>query len=265
MVRADIEGVCRAQRLARAVILDVAHGVRPGQTERGVAARIEAKLAVAGVSRWLHTAYAWWGERTRFGGFHTWEPSALPTARVLQEGEPFIIDVAPLVNGYPADFAYSGVCGPSALHAQLLGELAELKREMVAWAREAPSGDALCAQVEQAVAARGREVIHTRYPAQVLGHSLEGFPNVFGRAPRLGSGFQLPLLLTTARALTMHQLFGGPYPVLNRGAPGAPRGMYAVEPHLAQGAVGAKFESVLLVDGDETRWLDPDLFGEVQG
>jgi hypothetical protein len=36
-------------------------------------------------------------------------------------------------------------------------------------------------------------------------------------------------------------------------------------PHLASGAFGAKFESVLVVDGDETRWLDPELFGEVSG
>jgi hypothetical protein len=42
-------------------------------------------------------------------------------------------------------------------------------------------------------------------------------------------------------------------------------GLYAVEPHLAKGDVGAKFESILFVDGDETRWLDPGLFGEVVG
>jgi hypothetical protein len=38
-----------------------------------------------------------------------------------------------------------------------------------------------------------------------------------------------------------------------------------VEPHLGRGKLGAKFESVLLVDGSETRWLDPGLFGEVTG
>lgn len=38
-----------------------------------------------------------------------------------------------------------------------------------------------------------------------------------------------------------------------------------MEPHLASGSLGAKFESVLVVDGDETRWLDPGLFGEVIG
>ena len=34
---------------------------------------------------------------------------------------------------------------------------------------------------------------------------------------------------------------------------------------LGRGTLGAKFESVLLVDGSETRWLDPGLFGEVVG
>ena len=63
----------------------------------------------------------------------------------------------------------------------------------------------------------------------------------------------------------LHHLAGTPYPFLRTRAPGRVRGLYAVEPHLGKGTQGAKFESVLLVDGQETRWLDPDLFGEVNG
>ena len=266
MRRAQVEGICRAQRLAREVILDVAQTVKAGDREREVAARIEAKLAAAKVHRWLHTAYAWFGERTRFGGFGNWESSALPSERRLAEGEPFILDVAPLIDGHPADFAYSGIAGgDDAAHRALLGELEGIKRDLVAWARDAASGSELCGRVDGAMRAAGREVIHTLYPAQVLGHSFDGFPNAFGALPRLGSGFQFPLLFSAAVGLIGHQLLGRPYPFLNDGAPGKPQGLFAVEPHLAQGAVGAKFESVLLIDGDETRWLDPGLFGEVVG
>ncbi len=105
--------------------------------------------------------------------------------------------------------------------------------------------------------------MHTRYPAQVLGHTLEGFPNWSSSLPRIGTGFQLPLLLTLRewpRAAPFGRLA---LSVLNAGAPGRAQGLYAVEPHLGKGALGAKFESVLLVDGAETRWLDPGLFGEV--
>jgi hypothetical protein len=62
-----------------------------------------------------------------------------------------------------------------------------------------------------------------------------------------------------------HSLTRTPYPFLNDVAVEPPRGIFAVEPHLARGRLGAKFESILVVDGDETRWLDPGLFGEVEG
>ena len=150
-------------------------------------------------------------------------------------------------------------------HAALLEQLTTLKRELVTWVTTEPGSAALCAKVERAISAAGSDVIHTRYPAQVLAHTLEGFPNWCSSAPRVGSGFQLPLLLTYATGLLLHHVAGKPYPFLNAGAPGRPQGLYAVEPHLGRGTWGAKFESVLLVDGDETRWLDPELFGEVVG
>jgi peptidase M24-like protein len=269
MRTAYVKGIADAQRVARAAVLHVAESVKPGDSERKVCARLEHELAKARVAHWLHTPYAWWGERTRFDWRGTWEVNALPTERVLAEGEAFVLDAAPIVAGYPADFAYSGCAsgnGDAArVHDELLAELTRLKRDILKWAVSDAGSAGLCRAVSQDIVASGSEVIHTRYPAQVLGHTLEGFPNWCSSAPRMGSGFQLPLLLTYASGLVLHHLTGAPYPFLNAGAPGRPQGLYAVEPHLARGALGAKFESVLLVDGSETRWLDPELFGEVSG
>ncbi len=267
---AYIAGIANAQRIARDAILSVADGVRPGDTERGVCARIERELDKARVEHWLHTPYAWWGERTRFDWHGAWEPNALPSDRVLEPGEPFILDAAPLVSGFPADFAYSGLAGaPSAarsgVHGELLGALEGIKRELIEWASPGARADEVCEHVEASAHAADLDVIHTRYPANVLGHTLEGFPNFWSRAPRIGTGFQLPLLVTYATGIVLHHLVRGPYPFLRARAPGRARGLYAVEPHLGKGALGAKFESVLLIDGDETRWLDPNLFGEVTG
>jgi hypothetical protein len=266
---AYVRGIANAQRVAREAILAVAASVKPGDTERAVCARLEREFARAKVAHWLHTPYAWWGERTRFDWQGSWEANALPTERALQEGEAFVLDAAPIVAGFPADFAYSGLAAASpdvhAEHAVLLAELTHLKRALGQWALEAESGAELCARVAGSMQRAGLDVIHPRYPAQVLGHTLEGFPNWCSSAPRVGTGFQLPLLLTYATGITLHHLAGAPYPFLNANAPGRPQGLYAVEPHLGQGLLGAKFESVLLVDGDETRWLDPELFGEVLG
>jgi len=263
---ASIKAVANAQRVAREVILSVSETVEPGDTERAVCARMEREFARARVAHWLHTPYAWWGERTRFDWRGNWEANALPTDRVLHEGEAFILDAAPIVGGFPADFAYSGVAGSAAVavHAELLAELGRIKRELTHLARTLTSGE-LCAHVQGSIERAGLDVIHTRYPAQVLAHTLEGFPNWCSAAPRVGTGFQLPLLLTYASGIALHHLAGAPYPFLNANAPGRPQGLYAVEPHLGRNALGAKFESVLLVDGDETRWLDPELFGEILG
>jgi len=269
MRTADVKGIAEAQRVAREVVLRVAEGVRPGDSERRVCARMEREFSKARVKHWLHTPYAWWGERTRFDWHGTWEINALPSERVLQEGEAFVLDAAPIVAGFPADFAYSGCAigdpEATATHRELLARLAALKREILTWALSEAGSAGLCRRVAQNIEAAGSDVIHTRYPARVLGHTLNGFPNWCTFAPRLGTGFQLPLLLTYATALVRHHLVGAPYPFLNAGAPGRPQGLYAVEPHLGKGVLGAKFESVLLVDDGETRWLDPELFGEVAG
>jgi Xaa-Pro aminopeptidase len=266
---AYVSGIAAAQRITREVILSVAETVKVGDSEREVCARLERGFDAAGVRHWLHTPYAWWGERTRFDWHGVWETNALPSERRLQAGESFILDAAPIIAGFPADFACSGIAPgnaqQTAVHAALLAQLAQVKRELVTWARDAESSDALCARVERSIQGAGSDVIHTRYPAHVLGHTLEGFPNWCSAAPRIGTGFQLPLLMTYATGIVLHHLAGMPYPFLNARAPGRPQGLYAVEPHLGQGTLGAKFESVLLIDGDETRWLDPDLFGEVCG
>ena len=264
-----VRGIAAAQRVAREAVLSVAASVKVGDTERQVCARLEREFRRARVEHWLHTPYAWWGERARFAWRGQWETHALPSDRALCEGEGFVLDAAPIYAGFPADFAYSGLAAGDAdqarEHAALLDQLTQIKSDILTWATSEAGSAGLCERVESAMHAAGMDVIHTRYPAQVLGHTLEGFPNWCSAAPRIGTGFQLPLLLTYASGIALHHLAGAPYPFLNAGAPGRPQGLYAVEPHLGKGALGAKFESVLLVDGDETRWLDPGLFGEVSG
>jgi hypothetical protein len=263
----EVRGIASAQRRARSVIHDVAATLAAGDTERRVAERIEDALMRAGVRTWLHTAYAWFGERTRFGGFHDWEPDALPTERPLLPGEPYLLDAAPFVDGYPADYAFSGVLGeaPDAGYGKLRDALTRVKSCLVGWAREARDGKTLFDAVGAAARVAGLDAVHPLYPGAVLGHRFDSLPGWLQRLPRVGWGFQLPLVAGYGLAIFRHKLAGTPYPLLNPVAAGRPVGIFAVEPHLASGPVGAKFESILLLDGDETRWLDPELFGEVTG
>jgi Xaa-Pro aminopeptidase len=261
----EIAGIAGAQRVARAVVHDVADTVTAGDTERGVAERLEAAFIRAGVRAWFHTPYAWFGERTRFAGFHHWEPDALPGERRLAEREMFILDAAPMVEGHPADYAYSGALGPNAEHFEMRQALETLKAGIVRWSRTATTGAELFEATGAAVRDAGFEVVHHLYPAAVLGHRFDGLPRWMQRLPRIGWGFQPSLIAGYAVALFRHALTGTRYPFINDVSRERPQGIFAIEPHLARRDCGAKFESILVVDGDETRWLDPGLFGEVEG
>jgi hypothetical protein len=216
------------------------------------------------VRAWFHTPYAWFGERTRFAGFHHWEPDALPAERRLAEGEMFILDAAPFVHGHPADYAYSGALGSSPEHLEMRKTLQALKAKIVVLSREATTGRELFEATNAAVREAGFEVVHHLYPAAVLGHRFDGLPGWLERLPRIGYGFQPSLVAGYALALFRHALTGTRYPFINHVSRERPRGVFAIEPHLGSRGCGAKFESILVVDGDETRWLDPGLFGDVE-
>jgi Metallopeptidase family M24 len=266
---ATVRGIAEAQRVTRNVIHDVAGTIAAGESERAVARRIEGRLLRAGVRAWLHTPYAWFGDRTRFAGFHDWEPDALPSERRLAPGEPFILDAAPFVDGHPADYALSAVLDPDGEqgveHERRSQVLLSLRAQILGWARAASTGKELFDTVGDAIGRAGYDVVHSLYPGAVLGHSFDVLPAWLQRLPRVGWGFQLPLVAGYALALLRHSLAGAPYPLINHAAGDRPSGIFAVEPHIASGGAGAKFESVLIIDGDETRWLDSGLFGEMEG
>jgi hypothetical protein len=261
----EIAGIAAAQRVTRAVVHDVAETVVAGDTERGVAERLEAGLQRAGVRAWLHTPYAWFGERSRFSGFHQFEPDSLPSGRRLEEDEAFILDAAPFVDGHPSDYAYAGTLETNPEHEEMCRTLEDLKGKIAVWAGKAKTGRELFEATGAAVRSAGFDVVHHLYPAAVLGHRVDGMPRWLQRVPRIGWGFQAPLVGAYALALARHALTRRNYPFVNDVEADPPRGIFAMEPHLASGRLGAKFESVLVVDGDETRWLDPGLFGDVSG
>lgn len=263
-----LEGFAKAQRTNREVIHEVAQSVRPGDTEVEVARRIEVALERAGAKRWLHTPYVWWGERARFAPFKSWEADALPTHRRLLAGESFILDAAPLIDGAPADYAFSGIADAAWAskqvagdHAMLLQVLSDIKAELPQLAADATDGGSLYQSVNERCQQLGGEVVHSLYPASVLGHVFTDLPTTFLNSRRVGEGFQWPLVGTYAICLAKHRIFGAPYPFINGEHRGRPHGLYAVEPHVARGQIGAKFESLLWIDGAESRWLDPELFG----
>src|SRR4051794_1035230 len=98
----DLERFRHVQRLAYRCAQEVAAGLRPGVTERQAAAQMRSWLLDHGINGWFHVPFAWFGQRTAFEGIRfPWQ--FFPTKLGLEEGMPFILDVAPIVDGYMAD------------------------------------------------------------------------------------------------------------------------------------------------------------------
>ena len=122
-------------------------------------------------------------------------------------------------------------------------------------------GDAfkqIAEQVVKTMAAAGYEPAHTKHPGEVLGHRAI-------KTPKLP--FQLRLKGFDAVSLSWFKLkdsmaMKGPgrksplWNGLRASDHQAHDGLWLVEPHAGFGAVGAKWEEILVVENGEARWLD---------
>lgn len=247
-----------AQRLAYECAETVGRGLEVGVTEREAARRVRAWLEAKGVADWLHLPFAWFGDRTAFHRFR--QPlQFFPTDRRLEAGMPFILDCAPVYEGAQVDIGYSGALGEHVVVAQIQRALLEHRALILDGVR----ANAKLADVYRAVDAlarrQGLENRHQKYPFRVLGHRLVSPED--GLLPRLyGFGFGVRSL----RSLFGSVAFGlpggwSPFWADSRFSEHRPvPGLWAVEPHLALGPVGAKFEEILVVteDAKDSFWLD---------
>jgi Xaa-Pro aminopeptidase len=254
---ADLDGFRHAQRLAYAGAEAVAATLEAGVTERQAAAAMRRWLTDRGIVNWFHLPFAWFGDRTAFAGFHS-PHQFFPTGRRLTEGMPFILDCAPIVNGYTADIGFTSCLGANASLDAMLGNLSGYRALILAAVRRGSSQGDVYREVDALAAQQGYDIRHRAYPFRVLAHRVGYQPTRGGRTV-LGFGVgSTATLLRTAVAGAR----AGRSPLWNRGRfskqPPEP-GIWAVEPHLGWGGVGAKFEELLVVTAGDAYWLDDDL------
>src|ERR1043165_2738653 len=103
----ELAGFRRVQRLAYEGAEGVAARLEPGITEREAARMQREWLRERGVRDWFHLPFAWFGDRTAFVNFRL-PFQFFPTDRRLEPGMPFILDMAPVLDGCTADIGYSG-------------------------------------------------------------------------------------------------------------------------------------------------------------
>jgi Xaa-Pro aminopeptidase len=247
------------QQLAYRCASVVADWLSPGVTERQAAARLRYELRREGADDFFHVPFAWFGDRTAFRHFRS-PLQFFPTRRALTEGMPFILDCAPVADGYTADIGYAGVLGLNRVWDQVDRDLGEYRSLILRSVRDREPFAAIYGAVDALIARQGYQNRHRVYPGRVIGHQVSRVPQGAFQGVTV-FGFGVRSLQTLGRELISERARGrSPLWADGRSSQHPPMpGLWAVEPHIALGGVGLKFEELLVVTEDDAWWLDDDL------
>lgn len=256
---ADLARFREVQQLAYAAAQAVGQALEPGVTEKEAAGRIREYLVERGVQDWFHTPFAWFGDRTAFRGFRT-PFQFFPTHRRLVEGMPFILDCAPVRDGYMADIGYAGCLGTNRIYEQLMDDLSEYRTMIVDRVNDGVPLQQIYRDVDALITRQGYDNRHRVYPGRVIGHQIG---KVHSRLPKfIVAGFGVRALQTLVGDLIVERMHHrSPLWADDQISdhPATP-GLWAVEPHIGFRDVGVKFEEILVVTGSGSAyWLDDDL------
>lgn len=256
---ADLGKFRELQQLAYAATQSVAQTLEPGVTEKQAARRVRDYLLSRGVQDWFHTPFAWFGDRTAFRGFRT-PLHFFPTQRRLAENMPFILDCAPVRDGFVADVGHAGCLGTNRRYEQLMDDLSAYRELIVTRVNDGVPLQQIYHDVDALIARQGYDNRHRVYPGRVIAHQVG---KVHSRLPKfVVAGFGIRCLQTLVGDLIVERMHHRS-PLWADGNisnhPATP-GLWAVEPHIGLHDVGVKFEEILVVNDDGgAYWLDDDL------
>ncbi|MGB5334372.1 MAG: M24 family metallopeptidase [Woeseiaceae bacterium] len=245
------------QRTSFAILEETAAELSGGETEKEVARLLVKRYRAAGADSFFHLPVVLFGERTALPG--DWNlRDFFPRSRTLQPGDSVILDAAPLFRGYLVDTSYSFCFGRDPEHRAMMQHLATYRDSVPAAINNGQSFRAIAEDVLDTMKAAGYESVHTKHPGEVLGHRAIKTPNL---------PFQLRMQGFDAVSLSWFRLksslatkgLGNRSPLWNTLATSdhpAHDGLWLVEPHAGLGAVGAKWEEILLIEDGKARWLD---------
>ena len=236
--------------------------LQDGETEHQVTRRIHKALCQRGVRSYFHGPVALFGERTAYpGDFGTF--AALPTERRLRPEDAVILDAAPVVDGHVIDVSYA-VPRPGVRAEFEAGDrvLRDLRRLILERTLAGDTMRTIARTVDTVIKDHGLANCHRKHIGMVLGHRVvcETRPwlarrSVFGLSPA-------PVVWFLWRSLRSRKGRPELSPNWNhtrRSDAPAPPGLWAIEPHVGHGAVGLKFEEMLVVTADTAFYLDDAL------
>ena len=109
----ELQALAEAAAIADAVIRRLPEWLRPGRTENEIAGEIERAQRNLGSERSAAPVLVSSGERSVL-------PHGAASARVLERGDPIVIDLSPVVRGYRADITRTFMLGKATPEYQRL-------------------------------------------------------------------------------------------------------------------------------------------------
>jgi hypothetical protein len=243
-----------AQRLAYDAVEHVGGQLWVGMTEQEAADLLEQYLKQHGAERYLHRAFAWFGEHSRFAGYQRYDDYH-PSDRRLGEHDVVILDVSPIVDGFIGDVGYTLSLVPNLELMRAQDFLLTLRAEIPVLFASQMTPAEIWVEVNRRIVQAGYDVVHDQYPHCVLGHRVFRVKPKQGRPLRWGWGSIGWFSLETNLAF----LSMGPSAALGPEHLGSKLGLWAIEPHIGWQGAGAKFEEILVVESDRCYWLDDDV------
>jgi len=251
------------QRQVYATLQEVADTLKPGITEKVAAKRIHAALKAQGARTYFHVPVALFGERSAYpGAFGQFE--ALPTERVLNDGDAVILDAAPVFDGYTADCSYAvpRADGDRAAFVEADALLSRCRTLILERAQQRANMRQVAREVDVLITSAGFENCHKKHIGKVLGHRVTrsaagwmGSRRLWGLSPLAVSYF----VFSSARSSRGRpELTPNWNHTRQSDCPMQP-GLWAVEPHVGRGATGVKFEEILVVTESGAYYLDDEL------
>ncbi len=251
------------QRRVYATLAEVADGLRPGVTEKEATRELRRALKGQGAQNYFHVPVALFGERSTYPGDFG-ELGALPTDRALREEDAVIVDAAPIFDGFMVDCSYA--VPRAGADREAFGEadrlLARCRALLLERAHQRSNMRAVAREVDALIIEAGFENCHKKHIGKVLGH----------RITRSLGGWLGDLRIWGLAPLPVSYFFAYSFVSANGPADFTPNwnntrqsdcamqpGLWAVEPHVARGATGSKFEEILVVTGDDAFYLDDGL------
>jgi Xaa-Pro aminopeptidase len=252
---AELERFRHFQRLSFALQQSVIDQLHDGITEREVAKAMMKAYRAEGVTAWFHLPVVLFADRTALPDPWT-VLSFWPTERALQPGDAVILDASPIFGDYLVDTSQSVHHGPDANHDAIAADDLTFRTTILDAVRSGATFKEIAVRVDAQLTNAGYTNRHQLHPGEVLGH----------RAAKLEravepdkDGFDQALIRWFVENVAAASAPGTPSPTWGAydgsNHPPADR-LWAVEPHIARGGIGVKWEELLVVAGSDAYWLN---------